>query len=326
MHNKPLISVVIYVRKSADGLKKCLETLLLQMYKNIEVICVDSNLSGENTTLLYTYKDKFDSFEIIRNSGTTAGKAWNEGLRIAQGKYIHFINSDCWFLLDLYKVFAETSAEKEPDISVINSALYKEDIIDIPFYEMFDNEDLTENSDNMIYSRKDIHHILTKNIRVLNKIYKKEFLENNSQLFLENNNYCEYLFNIQTITKSSSIYINPEVYMRNREQNITDGADTEKVFDIFDMITKMQEYLISNNLLREYVFDFFNFICNSLDKYYKYCPNDLKRDYFDKMKFFILSRFNSMPQEIQNNYQKVKEVNFLITSGFEEYNSKSFDH
>jgi glycosyltransferase involved in cell wall biosynthesis len=323
VHNEPLISIVIYIRKPAGGLKKCLETLRLQMYKNIEIICVDTAPSEEHTAILNTYKECFDCFKIVHSVDSNSGEAWNNGLKIAQGKYIQFINSDCRFLLDMYKVFADASADKEPDISIINSALHKEDIIDIPFYELFDDEDLTKISDDMIYTCEDIHHILTKNTRVLNKIYKKEFLGNNNLSFAENNIYCEYLFNIQSLLKSSSVYINPEVYIRNTEQYITDGAYTEKVFDIFEIITKMQEYLILENLLRGFVFDFFNFICNSLDKYYQYCPDNLKREYFEKQKWFILSRFNSMPQEIQNNYRKIDEVNFLITSDFEEYNDKN---
>ena len=293
------------------------------MYKNIEIICIDAGVSNENTAILYSFKPKFDRFKILEFVGASSGKAWNEGLKTAQGEYVHFINSDCWFLLDMYKVFVNEAINKNADINNFNSALYKEDIIDIPFYEHFDDEDLMKISEDMIYSYKDIKHLLTKNLRVLNKIYKKEFLEQNNFSFLENNSYCEYLYNIQTFAKSSSIYINPEAYMRNREQNITEGAYTKKVFDIFDMITTMQEYLISENLLREYVFDFYNFICNSLNEYYPYCPNDLKREYFDKLKMYILSRFNSMPQEVQNNYRKIEEVNFLITSNFEEYDSKN---
>ena len=321
MRNEPLISVIIYVKDSAERLKKCLETLSLQIYKNIEIICIDSGLNRQNIGILDTYKIKFNQFEVLYKTGLSAGQAWNEGLKTAKGNYIQFVNSDCWFLLDLYKVFADTAVNKAPDISIINSSLYKEDMIDIPYYELFDDEDLNKFSFNMIYSFNDIRHILTKNQRILNKIYKIDFLRNNNLSFAENNIYCEYLFNLQTLLKSSSVYINPETYMRHTEQIISDGAYTEKVFNIFDMITKMQEYLIAEKLLGKYVFDFFNFICNSLDKYYEYCPDDLKQEYFMTLKQFILSRFSSMPPEIQDNYRKIDEVNCLITSDFEEYNS-----
>lgn len=322
MHKEPLISVIIYVKDTSGALKKCLDTLLLQIYNNIEIICVYAENSVDKTALLQEYKQKFNILEIFNFPGVNSGRAWNEGLKQAKGDYVHFVNSDCWFMLDLYKVFAGTAAEKVPDISVINAALYKGDIIDIPCYELFDDEDLTKINDDMLYSYKDINHIMTKNLRVFNKIYKKEFLEKKNLSFLESNVYCEYLFNAQAFLNSSSVYINPEVYMRYTEQNVTEGAYTEKVFDIFDMITKTEEYLVSENLLKDYAFDFFNFICNSVDGYYRYCPNDLKRKYFDILRMFVLSRFNSMPPQIQDGYRKIKEVNFLITSDFEDYNKK----
>ena len=322
MHKEPLISVIIYVKDTSEFLKKCLDTLLFQIYNNIEIICVYTGSLTEKLALLNDYKQKFNKLEILHLPGVNPGKALNEGLKTAQGEYVHFVNSDCWFMLDLYKIFAETSAEKDADMSIINAALYKGDIIDVPFYELFDDEDLTKINDDMLYSYKDIKHIMTKNLRIFSKIYKKKFLEDKKLSFWENNIYCEYLFNIQTLLNSSSVYINPEAYIRYTEQIIKEGAYTEKIFDIFDVITKMQEYLVSVDLLKWYVFDLFNFICNSLEEYYRYCPDNLKRKYFDILKMFIVGRFNFMPQEIQNNLRRIEQLDFLITSSFEEYNSR----
>lgn len=320
MHNEPLISVIIYVKKTTEGLKKCLDTLFFQLYKNIEIICIDTGLSPENTALLYTYQTKFDKFKIFHSFNSNSAQAWNEGLKTAQGEYVHFVNSDCWFLLDLYKVFVSEAVQKNADVNIINSALYNGKIIDIPFYELFDDEDLIKTSDDMVYSYKDIRHIITKNIRVLNKIYKKEFLENNNISFLESNHYCEYLFNIQTLIKSSSVYINPEAYMRNREQYIVEDT-TDKVFDIFEILSLIERFLISEDIFKYYLFDVFNFICNSLNSYYKYCPESLKREYFERLRIFVLNRLNTMPPEIQNNFKKIADVNFIVTSTFEEYNN-----
>ena len=215
MHNEPLISVVVNVYDSVPKLKKCLDTLMLQMYGNVEIICIDNGLSGMVTGVLYTYKSKDNRFEIVHTYKSNSSTAWNIGLRQAKGEYIHFINSNCWTLLDLYKVFADSVQKSDFDIYMFNASLYSEKFIDIPFYEFFDDEEIKSVSENNLYTYKDINHILIKNQRVLNKIYKKEFLERECIFFDENNIYGEYLFNFQSFIKSNLIYINSEAYIRS---------------------------------------------------------------------------------------------------------------
>ena len=78
MQKKPLISVIIYVKDTSEVLKKCLDTLLFQIYNNIEIICVCSEYSVKNNSLLEEYKQKFNRFEILCFPDVNSGKAWNE--------------------------------------------------------------------------------------------------------------------------------------------------------------------------------------------------------------------------------------------------------
>ena len=322
MPKEPLISVIVNVYDSVPNLKKCLDTLMLQLYKNIEIICIDNSLSGMVTGVLYSYKSKDDRFKIVHTYKSNSSTAWNEGLRQAQGEYIHFINSNCWTLLDLYKVFADSVQKSDFDIYMFNASLYSEKFIDVPFCDFFDDENIKSVSENNLYTYKDINHIITNNLRVFNKIYRKTFLEDNKISFYEQNNYSEYLFNIQTLVKSNTIYINPEVYVRSREQLITEGSGTEFVFDIFNIIIELERFLTSEDIFKYYAFDIFNFICNALNSYYNYCPQELQEQYFNQMQTGLLNRFNSMPPNAQEIFKNIEEANFMLTSTYEEYQSK----
>ena len=321
MRKEPLISVIVNVYDSVQKLKKCLDTLKLQLYNNIEIICIDNGLSAEITAELYLYQSKDERFKIIHHEYSKASSAWNEGLKHSVGSYVHFINTNSWLLLDLYKVFAEKIQTCNADIYMFNANLYRDDVIDIPFYELFDSEDIKSVSENNIYSFKDINHIMTKNLRVFNKIYKKQFLEEYA-LFFAKNVYSEYLFNIQTLVKSKNIYVNNETYLRSSEQLIEEGKNTNGVADIFSMVIDVERFMSEEELFKYYVFDIFNYICNTLDSYYDYCPEEFKMHYFGQMQSGLRARFNSMPPQAQDILKNIEDVNFMLTSTFEEYNKK----
>ena len=92
--NKPLISVVVPVYKVEKYLKKCVESILVQSYTNLEIILVDDG-SPDNCGKLCDEFSKMDSrICVIHKQNGGLSSARNAGIDIAQGEYIGFIDSD----------------------------------------------------------------------------------------------------------------------------------------------------------------------------------------------------------------------------------------
>lgn len=96
-----LISVVIPVYNIQTYLKECLNSVKNQTYKNIEIILVDDGSTDNSGTICDDYA-KIDSRIIVlhkKNRGVSSAR--NEGIKVATGKYISFIDSDDWIAPDM---------------------------------------------------------------------------------------------------------------------------------------------------------------------------------------------------------------------------------
>ncbi|MDR2818687.1 MAG: glycosyltransferase [Endomicrobium sp.] len=108
----PKVSVIIPVYNTENELCKCLDSVLNQTEKEIEIICVNDGSADKSLSILEKYARKDKRIILINQKNAGVGVARNTGLKIAQGQFISFIDSDDYFLvLDVYerilKVFSE---------------------------------------------------------------------------------------------------------------------------------------------------------------------------------------------------------------------------
>ena len=89
--NEPKVSVVIPAYNAEETIKQCIESVLKQTYKNIEIIVSDDG-SSDNTARI---AEEIGSKIVKSKNNLGAGNARNLGLKIASGEYIYFIDSDC---------------------------------------------------------------------------------------------------------------------------------------------------------------------------------------------------------------------------------------
>lgn len=91
------ISVIIPVYNVEKYLRECLDSVVNQTFKDIEIICVDDGSTDKSLEILQEYKRKDDRFVILQQRHSGAGAARNYGLKLAEGKYIQFLDSDDYF-------------------------------------------------------------------------------------------------------------------------------------------------------------------------------------------------------------------------------------
>lgn len=321
MHREPLISVIVYIYDNVEYLEKCLKTLLLQTYKNLEIICINNGGKEKVSGILSEYEQKDDRIKIFNQEYTDSAKARNEGLNLARGEYISFINACDWVSLDLYQVFVNKLNTEDVDIYMFNASLFSDVHVDIPDYEFFDQEDIFNNEENAIHTYKDIYGILFKNNLVVNKIYKKSFLENNNIRFLDGKNFSEYLFNIKALLTANKIIINDEAYYRCVKNIMWEYPNPDGVFDIFDITEEILKVIKEENIFYPYQVEFLRFICSVYKTCFILSPENLKRGYFSKMRSSFNSYLYSMTPDAQVFVQGIKDVLFMLNSTFEEFNS-----
>ena len=93
----PLISVIVPMYNAEIYLRQNLDSILNQTLKDIELICVDDGSTDSTLKILKEYQEKDSRIIIIQQKNQKAGIARNNGLKVAKGKYIIFLDADDFF-------------------------------------------------------------------------------------------------------------------------------------------------------------------------------------------------------------------------------------
>lgn len=120
----PKVSVIMPVYNAHDFLRPCLDSILNQTLKEIEIICVDDDSRDDSLEILREYARKDPRMRVIHQENGGAGAARNNGLQYAAGEYLSILDCDDFFEPDmLEKAYAE-AREKELDIVVFGCDFY----------------------------------------------------------------------------------------------------------------------------------------------------------------------------------------------------------
>jgi len=120
------ISILVAVYNSEEYLNRCIDSLLAQTLRNIQIICIDDGSTDNSLEILRDYARKDTRLEIIAlGHNTGQAHARNEGLKRANGKYITFVDSDDWLSEDaLEKGFGVLESYKDTDCVLFNVEMF----------------------------------------------------------------------------------------------------------------------------------------------------------------------------------------------------------
>ena len=111
MENTPLLSVIVPVYNVEDYLGRCVDSILAQTYKNLEVILVDDGAKDSSGSVCDAYAGKDDRVRVIHKENGGLSSARNAGLDICRGTYIAFVDSDDWIEPDAYENMLKTALD-----------------------------------------------------------------------------------------------------------------------------------------------------------------------------------------------------------------------
>ena len=217
------ISVIIPVFNSEKYLRTCLQSVLEQDMREIEVLCIDDGSSDQSIAILQGIKDR--RVKIIQQEHRGAGAARNTGLRIAQGEFIAFMDSD-----DLYP--SETvlsrlyTAARENDVLICGGGIDNikdEEIIESPDpYRVFENEEKVQYRD------------VQFDYGYYRYIFNRRMLLDNNIVFPDYLRFQDPPFFIRAMDAAKEFYTIPDITYRYRKYDSKQIAWTrEKVSDLF---------------------------------------------------------------------------------------------
>ena len=114
-----MISVVVPVFNVEKYLKKCIESIINQTKKELQIILVNDGSTDKSGKICDSYKEKDKRICVIHKKNGGLSSARNAGINIARGQYIAFIDSDDWIEPDYFELLYKGIEKFNADISVI---------------------------------------------------------------------------------------------------------------------------------------------------------------------------------------------------------------
>jgi glycosyltransferase involved in cell wall biosynthesis len=118
MEDSPLISVIVPVYKVEPYLRKCVDSILSQTYQNLEVILVDDGSPDGCPAICDEYAKKDARVRVIHKENGGLVSARMVGLKVAQGIYIQFVDSDDWIEANMIELLQKKAAQTNADIVI----------------------------------------------------------------------------------------------------------------------------------------------------------------------------------------------------------------
>lgn len=184
------ISVIVPVYNVEELLQRCIDSIVNQTKRNIEIILVDDGATDESGKICDEYAKKDKRICVIHKENGGLTSAWKAGAAEAKGRYLGFVDSDDWIEADMYEKMWESACKYNSDMVVCGL--------------VFDYEDTSVPGRNEIsnfareyYSRKELEEIFPTLIndgrffgRTLQparvtKLYRRELVEQNMELCRE---------------------------------------------------------------------------------------------------------------------------------------------
>ena len=224
---KDLISIIVPVYNTEQYLNQCLDSLLNQTYKNIEIIIIDDGSTDNSKEVLCEYEKKDLRIKIISQENQGLSKTRNVGFLESTGEYVMFLDSDDW--IDVETCYAAVNEMKKNDVDVVMWSYIRE-------YQSLSKPVLLFDDEQILWDKNDVYNLYQRMVGLVNeqlecpqktdslitawgKLYKRSVIKDVEFVDTKIIGTEDALYNICVFSHiNRAIYI-PNMFMHYRKTN-----------------------------------------------------------------------------------------------------------
>ena len=297
------VSVVVPVYNVEKYLEECLDSLINQTLKDIEIICVNDGSTDKSLDILNNYAKKDKRIQIITQENKGLGAARNTGMKYAKGEYLNFIDSDDYLELSALEETYNISKEKELDFLMFRLINYddkKDKHYQSGYYNM---NRLAKSVKENVFNYKDLDSKTLFSIAVsaCNKLYNREFIEKNSFTFPEGLAFEDNPFFWNIFLKAKRVFFyKKHLYNRRRREDSIMGLAGKNHMDTIKIRNMVCKIFVDNGIFDEHkkklyhykIISSYHRFINIQDIYKEDFFNLLKEDYLKMLDYKKYGDFN----------------------------------
>lgn len=303
------ISVIVPAYNSEQYLKNCLDSLVNQTKKEIEIIAVNDGSTDNTLKILKDYEKMYPTLiKVISQNNQGLSTTRNMGIKHAVGKYVAFVDSDDEIEFDLLEKVWKKIEEYEYDIVAFDVKwIYPDKEIISPSLVKNSNVGIT------IEEKKDL--LININVMACNKVYKRKLFDDENLLFVPNTWFEDVLLTYKMIPSVRSIAkIDYPGYRYFQRENSITYTYSERLNEIHGVMDKIMAYYKENKIFEEYKDELeYIFIRYSFATYIKRLAKAKNKKKFDEGYNLVKKRVSeSFPNYKNNKYFDANGKSFYL--------------
>ncbi len=297
-----LISIIVPVYNVEEYLEKCVESIINQTYKNIEIILVDDGATDNSGKICDELGKKDDRIIVIHKANGGLSDARNAGLKIAKGEYIGFVDSDDYIAEDMFETLYNLNKKYNSEISIVSFyEIYKGKVIGVRDSKKL--EELTK-----IEAIREL--LIDTNIQsyAWNKLFKKELFEGLE--FPTNKNFEDIATTLLLFEKANKVVLleDPKYYYVRRDNSIIGVRNYKTYKDYLDVIYDKYNYLDGKYEELD-LYNAYNYIINMIWVYTIIVTFELDEVYKEFVKQYdlfekLINKYGNNITDKLDNYNK----------------------
>jgi glycosyltransferase involved in cell wall biosynthesis len=237
------VSVIVPVYNGNAFLRRCMDSISSQTYKNLEIICIDDGSTDNSLSILHEYEAVDSRISIIRfdkNKGVSAAR--NAGMRKASGEYVAFVDNDDYLALDNIEVLLERATEVDADIT---HAFFVKIVGGVEFHGYGENAMYVQFVGTELSGKELGERVSYLPGYIWNALYKKSFLDECGIFFDESLSMYEDLLwtiKIHTFARKITATKFEGYYYCWRPESACSCSSLSKCFSIVRTLSKVDKF------------------------------------------------------------------------------------
>lgn len=252
MNQKPLISVVVPVYNVEKYLNKCLDSIIGQTYRNLEIILVDDGSTDDSGAICDVYREKDARVRVVHQKNQGLSGARNTGINIANGELLGFVDSDDYIIENMYERLLEVLLKNDAQISICDCECIMEAGEEISHQEYPKLVTEVLNKEQAFQRLDGFSYPYWKYVTAWNKLYRKHLFDE-LRYPVGKKNEDEFIAHILISKAERLAVISEPLYMYvQRADSIMGGSQKKKHMDAVYALKERCDFFLELNYKKLY--------------------------------------------------------------------------
>lgn len=213
-----LVSIVVPIYKVEKYLKECLDSILNQTYRDLQIILIDDGSPDGCGAICDEYALRDDRIIVIHSQNSGLSAARNKGLALCEGEYVLFLDSDDYLELNAVEVLCQTAEKDKLDILLYDAISFDETVADVPETEI--KKYIRKHDYSSLQTGAEMFSEMVRNDEYRSPVqyyfYNREFIEKNDLTFHEGVLHEDEEFNFFALLYAQRVKHIPDVLYHHR--------------------------------------------------------------------------------------------------------------